>query len=275
MLLTLEQIEKFKKAIKDKLIEVEFFDSETSPSKFYGWGTGEQYVDAKQLVEGTECKVICTQILNARDNKPTIYEWESYYVGKQVFHTDIHVVTKTIERLNKADIVIGQNSKQFDVKVLQERAKILRLAPLSIDFMMDTLTASRASFKTLSHRLDYRSKQYGFGGKHKMELQDWIDIVEGKVSPQKKMIPYGAKDALDTREIFWKDLPYYNLPKATINKILKLIDEPEREEEPEKIEPLRFRCRPCALARQRRFDIDFTKKIPECKNCGSTKTEKV
>lgn len=261
MLLTLEQIRNFKSAIKAKTIVVEFFDSETSPSKFWGWGAGEQYVDAKQLVDGTECKVICTQILDASESKPTIYEWK-YEDNKG---DDTEVVIKTIERLNKANIVIGQNSKAFDVKVLQERAKILRLPPLNIDFMMDTLTASRASFRTLSHRLDYRSKQYNLGGKHKMEMQDWIDIVEGRTSPKKKMIPYGAKDALDTREIFWKDLPYYNLPKTTVNKILKLIENGlEAVNETEQL-----RCHPCAMARQRRFDIGFVDNKPICKNCGN------
>lgn len=65
-----------------------------------------------------------------------------------------------------------------------------------------------------------------------MEMGDWIDIVEGKISPRKKMVPYGLKDNDDTETLFWKDLPYYNLSKATVNKILKLINfGPEKEEE--------------------------------------------
>lgn len=272
MLLTQEQIKTFKAAIKSGKIIAEVFDVETSPSRFWGWGTGEQYVDAKQLVAGTECKVICTQILNMNDTKPTIYEWD-YKNGQG---DDTRVVEETIQRLNKAHIVIGQNSKAFDTKVLQERAKMLRLTPLNIDFMIDTLTASRASFKTLSHRLDYRSKQYGLGGKHKMEMQDWIDIVEGRVSPKKKMIPYGAKDGIDTKDLFWLDLPYYQLPKATVTKILKLCEDKSllntdtqkasvgAEVKLSKEKP---RCIECARARQCRFNVEVIDGELHCYNC--------
>ena len=232
MLLTKEQIATFKKLVLTKKIKVVVFDLETSPSKFWGWGTGEQYVDVKMLVQGSETRLITSQHMYSLDKKAIALEWN---LSNKGIGDDSEIVKKLVPILNAADIVVGQNSKAFDIKVLQERAKILRLPPVSIDFMLDTLTHSRGSFRSMSHRLDYRSKQYGLGGKNKMEMQDWIDIVEGKTSPKKKMIPYGLKDVLDTDKIFWLELPYYNLPKATVNKILKLIKKCVPEEENTKV----------------------------------------
>jgi len=125
----------------------------------------------------------------------------------------------------------------------------------------------------MSHRLDYRSKQYGLGGKLKMEMQDWIDIVEGRISPEDKMIPYGLKDCNDNEVIFWNDLPYINLPKATINKILKLIVG-MTDRKVEKVKSNRPYCKHCAKKRQSRFDVkvheDGTGIHIVCNRCGES-----
>ncbi len=260
MLLTNDEIVLFKRAIKDGRIVVRGFDLETTPSQFWCWGTGQQYVGINQLVEGTHTKIIISQYKDYLIDKKSKYlewDWDS---GQG---DDSSLVDETVRLLNEADIVIAQNGKSFDIKVLQERAKALGLPPVSIDFMIDTLTSSRSSFRAMSHKLDYRSKQLGFGGKHKMELQDWIDVVNGDQKALNKMIKYGLKDNDDTESVFWRELPYYNLPQATINKIRKLIlgDTP-------KIKPLsKLRCVPCSKSRQRRFDVDKKKIL--CNNCGS------
>lgn len=270
MLLTIDQITRFKQAIKNKKIIVRGFDLETSPALFYGWSTGMQYVGANQLKTGTETKIITAQYKDYLIDKKSKYlTWDWH--GKQGGN-DESLVEEFTRIINQADIVIAQNGKSFDIKVLQERAKALGLPPVNIDFTIDTLTASRSSFRTMSHKLDYRSKQYGLGGKDKMELQDWIQVVEGNEKALNKMIKYGLKDNDDTEIIFWRELPYYNLAKATINKIFKLIDEPEIKEE-SKIIGTKLRCKPCSIARQRRFDIDLKKKV--CQNCGSKELQLV
>lgn len=265
MLMSPELISQFKDLITKSTLKVIIFDLETSPSKFWGWGTGEQYVDAKNLVEGTETKIITAQYMYAGDKKAKFLEWDLH--GKQGGN-DSSLVEELVPLLNEADIVIGQNSKAFDIKVLQERAKVLRLPPVNIDFMLDTLTHSRGSFKTMSHRLDYRSKQYGLGGKMKMEMQDWIDIVEGRTSPRKKMVPYGLKDVEDTNKLFWLDLPYYNLPKATINKVIKLTTGYNTKPDTAKITktPKAF-CNHCAKERQSRYDVKVVKGKIKCNRC--------
>lgn len=260
MLLTENQIKLFRQEIKSGRVTMLVFDLETSPSKFWGWGTGEQYVSHSQLVTNTETKIITAQFKRCLIDKKAKYltwDWMSDH-GE-----DTSLVEETVRLLNEADIVIGQNSKAFDVKVLQERAKVLRLPPVNIDFMIDTLTASRASVKAMSHKLDYRSKQQGLGGKHKMEMQDWIDILEGRTSPEKKMIPYGLKDVEDTEIMFWRELPYYNLPKSTINKILKLILHSEDKIDKDSI----VFCSNCRSKHRPSREIKKTKSGLVCQNC--------
>ncbi len=258
MLLTNEQIELFKGAIAEGRIEVLLYDCETSPSKFWGWGTGEQYVSHNMLVEGTETKVITSQYKRLLvDKGPKYFIWDN--------GDDTRVVEETIRLVNNADIVIGQNINSFDNKVLQERAKVLRLPPINVDFPIDTLLNSRKAFKSMSHKLDYRSKQYGLGGKIKMEMQDWIDIVEGRTSPKEKMLPYGLKDIDDTEAVFWNELPYWNLPKSTINKILKLVVGMT----PSKSGQNKPKCLHCERIKKPKFNVDVqTDGNIYCNNCS-------
>lgn len=267
MLMTAEQIALFRQAIEQEHITVIGFDLETSPSKFWGWGTGEQYVDASALVPGTETKVITAQYKRyIVDKESKYFTWN--FNKKNLKGDDTQVVESITEIINNADIVVGQNIKAFDIKVLQERAKVLRLPPINVDFMMDTLTTSRSSFKSMSHRLDYRSKQYGLGGKIKMQMSDWVDILEGRAEPEEKMIPYGLKDNDDNEVLFWNDLPYLNLPKSTINKILKLIiGVAERKNE----KPQVIFCSSCRAKHRPSREIVKKGSSYSCKNCGSSK----
>lgn len=268
MLLTEEQIRLFRQSVESGHINVLLIDLETSPAKFWGWGTGDQYVSYSMLVEGTETKVITSQYKRLLvDSEAKYFVWD--YDSKALKGDDSRVVRETVKLINEADIVIGQNINSFDIKVLQERAKVLRLPPISVDFPIDTLTNSRRAFKAMSHKLDYRSKQFGLGGKIKMEMQDWIDILEGRTRPEEKMIPYGLKDIEDTEQVFWNELPYWSLPKTTINKILKLIVGLS----PSKSGNNRPKCLHCERIKKPKFNVEIIKDSNnnpyiKCLNCG-------
>jgi hypothetical protein len=265
MLLTKQQIELFKDAVKNKRITVGVFDLETSYVRARVWDAGKQWVSAEQIMDKRQ--IITAQFLYSLTNKPEYSMWTKTKTG----FDDTEVLNWISDKLNTCDIVIAQNGKGFDYKVLQERLMIENLPPIEIDFMIDTLTASRSSVKSFSHSLDHQSKQLGLGGKIKMNMQDWIDIIENGVSPKKKMVPYGLKDTTDTDEVFWRKLPYYNLPKSTINKILKLIVSPEEiQKKAKKASSVRLTktpCPACDVARRRKFDTEVKKGKLHCNNC--------
>jgi hypothetical protein len=126
---------------------------------------------------------------------------------------------------------------------------LLGLTPIDHELTLDILKLSRQSFRKLSHKLDYRSKQTDLGGKHRMERQDWIDIVEGRKSVLDKMIPYGLKDVDDEQAIMYKEFNYYKKLPVKIQKIIRQY----------LIKPEKVMCLKCAARRQRRFDIKVKK----------------
>lgn len=182
-----------------------FFDLETRPLQAWIWGPGEQYVGHKNLVKDhDQFGIICIGYA-WNDNKPAqCIDWG---YGEQS-------TAKVVEEFDKiaatADLIVGKNSAKFDVKMLNACRMLAGLPglPTWASSHDDLEQQMRKYFRLPSQSLDYISKQLGIGGKHKMEMQDWIDIVEENengLKSLKKMVNYCKKDITDTRTL-WQTL---------------------------------------------------------------------
>ena len=189
-----------------------FYDIETAPLQAWVWRCGKQVVRHNQLVEGySRYKVICIT-----------YCWENGPVKALMWDYETQDQTKMLKEFDKliqeADITIGKNSDRFDVKQLNAQRLFHDhdgMSDWSI-YTEDLETQLRKHFYLPSYSLDYISKELGYGGKTKMEFEDWIDIVtrhpkRGK-QKLKKMVNYGKKDTRDTRSI-WKYCLKHFTPK--------------------------------------------------------------
>lgn len=179
-----------------------FYDMETSPLLAYIWSTGEQYVGHGQLHKDRNMwDIICiTYCYN--DGKPAKHLDFDY--DKQ----DSTEMIRTFDKLiDEADIVIGKNNKRFDDKMLNS-IRMFKGLPCNAGWgnrTADLERLMRKYFRLPSQSLDYISHKLGQGGKIKMQMSDWIDIIEKNENGRKafnKMIKYGKKDIVDTRAIW-------------------------------------------------------------------------
>jgi hypothetical protein len=189
--------------MKIKKPKILFYDIETSPLRAWVWRLGKQVVRHIQLDDDyNKYGIICiTYCWN--DGKPAkAIDW-----GYKEQDS-----SKVVERFDKiikqADITIGKNSDRFDVKHINTIRMMNNLSPMPewVKYTDDLEKQMRKYFYLPSYGLDYFSDLLGFGGKIKMEFQDWIDIVE-KTPGQgrqklKKMVNYGKKDVEDTRALW-------------------------------------------------------------------------
>lgn len=258
-----------KKFIKEAInngMKVLTLDTETSHTIARLWSIGYK-ISVQHTAIKVPTKVITIQYKWANEKKPKWLKWDKVsnkYDDSRNFDDAKMIEEFTINVLSKADIIIGQNSDSFDLKVLNERAKELHLTPLDQKPSIDILKLSRKSVRAASHKLDYRSSQQGLGGKIKMIEDDWVDIEERGVSVTKKMVPYGLKDVLDTEELFWEELPYYkDLPVVVERVILEYLKEdPFKRKSP-------IICPECRRNKKLGSDVIIKGIHAKCNNCNN------
>lgn len=215
--------------------EMLIYDIETTPLKFWGFQTGNQFLSHSSLDKAcNRYDVICvTYCFN--DGKPAQgIHWGHGDGGSAIVLKNFDKIIKSAQDRNC--IIIGKNNKRFDDKHLNTHRWLNNEAPMPdwIKYTDDLESQLRKYFYLPSYSLDYVSTIKGLGGKIKMELQDWVNIVNykmakvlitkiGKVAVKKisknifgyelddvlqkgytsleQMVSYGKKDAEDTREI--------------------------------------------------------------------------
>jgi hypothetical protein len=219
-------------------LKVLIYDIETSPLKAYIWRCGDQVVRHTQLDPAFAEYKITT----------IAYKW----IGDKTVHclSEANKIEVFDEQVRKADVCIGKNSDNFDVKHINTQRMLQKLSPLPewLETNDDLEKQLRKYFIFPSMSLDYISNQFGLGGKVKMEFQDWIDIENYKLilslynnqeslaqleekdhicntlfkigylktvllgkSALDKMIVYNKKDVRDTENILLRIAPHVKL----------------------------------------------------------------
>jgi len=189
--------------------KVLFIDIETKPLLVFAWGIGEQYIAANQIASD-RC-LLSWSAKWAGDPDSKIMYADSR--GKKNVEDDKHLLEGIWKLLNEAEVVVGQNSKRFDIKVLNSRFIENNMDPPSGYEQEDTLQMARKKFGFVSNSLDYltdklckkhkKSKHKKFFG---MSL--WLACMAGNQEAWKEMESYNKKDVLCTEELYGRLAPW-------------------------------------------------------------------
>lgn len=236
----------FKHAV-EKGLNVEYLDIETSTSISLHYGHKKLFISRRQIK--VPMKVTSAVLMNERDKIPLKLAWD--WSGPIVMDykkitgggDDSKILPIIVERLNKADLVVMQNGDRYDIPVLQERLLAHGLKPIKNIITLDTLKSSKKSFYKVSHSLDSRSFEYGYGGKIKQDMEDCMDVSLGHPGKQKIRIKYNIKDVVDMRHVLFREFNYLNLQHKLLNYLRTFVKEK------------REYCKKCAARRQKRFEI--------------------
>ena len=118
----------------------------------------------------------------------------------------IREFTKIVE---SADLVVGHNGDRFDMRQVNTQRLLHGQPPIDWPTSEDTLKQIKKHFYLPSYKLDYLSKLLAGGGKDKMVLQDWIDIVLKKCPKAlAKMTKYCRRDVQLLEDVYKLVIPY-------------------------------------------------------------------
>jgi hypothetical protein len=160
--------------------------------------------------------------------------WSAKWYGDERVMSDVMTVKETKTRDDKrickslwslfdeADVIIGQNAKQFDFKKMNTRWWFHHMGPPSSYRAIDTLETARKAFSMTFNNLDYLAKYLGIGKKKETGGFDlWDDFMRGDKATRLKMVEYCENDTVLCEKVYKTMRPWvYNHPKLTsYNKV--------------------------------------------------------
>lgn len=197
--------------IKQKII---LFDEETSPAKGYFFG-GLYEVNITK-VEEPETIITISYWDSTTNQIKHISQWDFKDWKKNVWN-DRSLVKHFREVLinGNYDLIAGQNSDQFDIKLFNARLAYHNLKPLPEYNTLDTKKLAKGKLKLHSYSLDYMAWYFGLKGKyHHSGMDMWFASRDGNKKAQKEINTYCDKDVWLTKEILFRILPFIKLPSS-------------------------------------------------------------
>ena len=184
-----------------------FVDIETAPMLGYVWGLFDQNVSLGQIHSDWH-----------------VLSWAAKWQGSdemmymdQRNSRDVENDKKILEGiwklLDEADIVVGHNSKRFDIKKLNARFVVHGMQPPSPFRQIDTLAIARKNFAMTSNKLEYLAEKLGCK-KKKLKTKEfpgfelWKQCLAKNKAAFKEMELYNKRDVDVTEEVYDKLVPW-------------------------------------------------------------------
>lgn len=168
-------------------------DIETSPHVADVWSLWNNNVSLNQLRETG--RVICFAA--------------KWYGRKGVeYRSDHHdgheaMVARAWEMIDEADIVVGWNSQNFDIKHLEREFIKAGLGPPSPHKNLDLLKTVRQRFRFASNKLDHVAQELGVGKKLSHTGHDlWVRCMAGDPKAWALMKRYNIQDVVLTENVY-------------------------------------------------------------------------
>jgi hypothetical protein len=179
-------------------------DIETFPNLVFTWGLFKQMIGVNQIVRDWSVASVCWKWLG---------EKQTFYVDAEANPTDDTGVIKSIwSVLDDADIVVGQNSKHFDIRKLNARFIELGLPPPSPYKQIDTKVEAAKVAMFTSNRLEWLSAHLTDAPKDKHKdfpgFDLWAECLKGNPKAWAAMRKYNPRDVVATEKLYLRLRPY-------------------------------------------------------------------
>jgi len=185
-----------------------FLDIETAPNLIWAWSMWKEWNSCEMLER--EWYVLCWCARWLGENKimsSALVDFPKAY--KQDKENDKLILEKIWKLLDEADIVIGHNALEFDIKKLNARFLKHGMKPPSPYKVVDTCLCARKYFGFTSNKLGDLGKTLGIGEKIDTGgFKLWRACMLGDLSAWKLMVKYCGQDVSLLEKVYLKLLPY-------------------------------------------------------------------
>lgn len=186
---------------KKKEVKILFFDVETSPNLSWIWGHYEQNAikhKQKRKIIAVSWKWHKKKMVHSM----CIPDFYGYHNG---IKNNERLIRKLHSLFCSADVLVGQNSDNFDIKMANAEFIKFGLNPPPPYKTIDTLKIAKRNFRFNSNKLDDLGDELGVGRKLKHTGFDmWEDCMAGKKDAWDLMIKYNKQDVVLLEKVYLK-----------------------------------------------------------------------
>lgn len=174
-------------------MKILILDIETTPHLSWHWRRWNENIPPSFTVE--ESRVLC---------------WAAKWYGKKKIHFagewqdgSLNMLTRMWSLMDEADVIIGYNSRRFDVKRLNAdflRAGLGQPSPFQ---QVDLLQQVKKHFAFSSNKLQSILLELGLEGKAETGgMTLWMDVMAGSREAKSAMKAYNKTDVVRTEELY-------------------------------------------------------------------------
>ena len=177
-------------------------DIETAPLKVYNWSLWQDSTSVNMIADEWRILAISWKWLGKA----------AQYIDCRKSKTDAPLLKMVWYLLDKADIVVTQNGKSFDIKKINARLIAEGYGPYSPIRQIDTKEVAHKHFGFTSNKLEWlgtniaktpKSSHKKFPG---FEL--WAECLKGNVKAWNEMRKYNIQDVIATEKLYLKMRPW-------------------------------------------------------------------
>lgn len=191
-------------------MKILLFDIENAPMLGYFWRRYE--ADIIKVIE--ESYILCVGY-KWLGEKTEVISLQDYRGTKESREKKMLLDLK--KKMNEADLIIGQNGDNFDIKICNARMIFHDIEPPAPYKTIDTLKVARKYFKFSSNKLDDLGEYLGVGRKVKHKGIDlWFECMDNEKEAWKDMIKYNKQDVDLLERVYLKMRPWIN-PHPNVN----------------------------------------------------------
>lgn len=190
-------------------LKVLFLDIETSLASGYFYGLYDQNISIANIIEHPRMIAFTAKWLDKRK----VYAHSEYHDGRKEMLEKMHAL------LDEADVVVGWNSKNFDVKWINSEFMVEKMNPPAPYKQVDLMQEVRRNARFLSSKLSYVSQRLLDDDKIDYNMaQMWIKVNNPETSEEDRkrewnaMLRYAKKDTALLEPLYKELLAWIKLP---------------------------------------------------------------
>lgn len=184
---------------EDNFPRVLSMDIETLPGKAYFWEVFNVNISHTQVIQDW---AVCCWSAKWYDDDRVISDCVT--PKEAIDHNDKRICQSMWALFDKADVIIAQNGKRFDIPKLNTRWWKHRIPQPSSYKIIDTLLAAKQAFGMTFNSLDYLAQYLEIGKKLKTDFSLWRACDNGDKDALERMREYNEHDVILLEDVYTK-----------------------------------------------------------------------